>query len=77
MAGRQVGIAWDWAEVRASVVAVADPMQVLSNMILVDDVGAVMTRSKAVLHLNSVIHFVEWQARLLDAPDPRKHLLAA
>ena len=77
MAGRQVGVAWDWTEVRASVVAVADPMQVLSNMLLVDDVGAVMERSTVVLHLNAVIHHVEWQARLLDAPGGAGHLLAA
>jgi hypothetical protein len=81
MAGRQVGIAWDWAEVRGSAVALADPMQVLSNMVIVDHVGAVMERSKALLHLNSVIHHVQWQSHLCDLTltpaSARSELLAA
>lgn len=81
MAGRQVGIAWDWAEVRGNVVALADPMQVLSNMVIVDDVGAVMEKSNALLHLNTVIHHVEWQSHLCELTftqtGPPSQLLAA
>ena len=66
MAGRQVGIAWDWAEVRGDVVALADPMQVLSNMVIVDDVGSVMEKTRALLHLNTIIHNVEWQSHLCE-----------
>lgn len=81
MAGRQVGIAWDWAEVRGNVVALADPMQVLSNMVIVDDVGAVMEKSNALLYLNGVIHNVDWQSHLCEMThtqtDTPHELLAA
>lgn len=62
--GQPLGLAWDWAEVRKDVVALCDPMNVLSNVRLVDEEGALLGASERVLHLNSAIHELDWQARV-------------
>jgi hypothetical protein len=56
-----IGIAWDWAEVRHDVVAVADPMKVLSNVTLVDEDGVCLEESRRIVYLNSAIHELHWQ----------------
>ena len=57
----EIGIAWDWAEVRADVVALVDPMKVLSNVTLVDDDGVCLDDSRRIVHLNNAIHGLQWQ----------------
>jgi hypothetical protein len=56
-----IGIAWDWAEVREDVVAVVDPMKVLSNVTLVDENGVCLNESSRIVYLNSAIHELRWQ----------------
>ncbi len=56
-----VGIAWDWREVRPGVVAMSDPMTVLSNAVLVDDDGRPVDSFKRILHLNNAIFSLPWQ----------------
>lgn len=63
--GQPLGLAWDWAEVRKDVVALCDPMNVLSNVRLVDDEGAPLGAAERVLHLNSAIHELDWQAHVM------------
>lgn len=63
--GQPLGLAWDWAEVRRDVVALCDPMNVLSNVRLVDEEGALLCSAERVLHLNSAIHELEWQAHVM------------
>jgi hypothetical protein len=57
----EIGIAWDWAEIREDVVALSDPMKVLSNVMLVDDDGICLDESRRLVHLNSAIHELRWQ----------------
>ena len=59
--GRHVGIAWDWAEVTSSVVAMSDPMKVLTNLVLTDDDGCILDDGATVLQLNGAIHELPWQ----------------
>ncbi|MBI5718323.1 MAG: DUF4902 domain-containing protein [Burkholderiales bacterium] len=63
--GLPLGLAWDWAEVRDDVVALCDPMNVLSNVRLVDDEGAPLGDAERMLHLNSAIHDLDWQAHVV------------
>jgi len=63
--GQPLGLAWDWAEVRKDVIALCDPMNVLSNVRLVDEEGALLGSAERVLHLNSAIHELEWQAHVM------------
>ena len=37
-----LGIAWDWREVMPDVVAIADPMSIVSNACFVDEEGSLM-----------------------------------
>ena len=55
-----IGLAWDWREVRPGVVAMADPMTVLSNVVLLEN-GEPVAPSKQILHLNSAIFSLPWQ----------------
>jgi hypothetical protein len=63
--GQPLGLAWDWAEVRQDVVALCDPMTVLSNVRLLDEEGALLGAAERVLHLNSAIHELDWQAHVM------------
>jgi hypothetical protein len=65
--GRMVGLAWDWSEVRKDIVAMADPMRVLSNLTLVTRDGAPMPHHERVLYLNNAIHDLGWQHGLYRA----------
>lgn len=75
--GQPLGLAWDWAEVRKDVVALSDPMNVLSNVRLVDEAGAPLGAAEQVLHLNSAIHELEWQAHVMQRPARWMQPLAA
>jgi len=57
--GAPLGIAWDWAEVRRDVVALCDPMNVLSNVRLVDDDGEPLGEAERMVHLNSAMHALD------------------
>lgn len=62
--GRWIGIAWDWMEARDNVVAIADPMNVLSNVLIVDQRGAPLDDSLRLACLNQAIHETNWQAQV-------------
>jgi hypothetical protein len=57
-----VGIAWDWREIRRGVVAMSDPMTVLSNLVFLDEAGRPVDSFKRVLHLNNAVFSLNWQA---------------
>jgi hypothetical protein len=64
LASQLAGISWDWREVRANVLALADPMAVQSNVVLFDDAGRPIRRSATLLFLNRAIHSLPWQQRI-------------
>ena len=69
-----MGVAWDWAEVDDHVIALADPMKVLSNLNLVNDDGSALSESHRIVRLNTAIHALRWQDQLAgvhDRPQPR------
>ncbi len=76
-----VGVAWDWVELRPRVLALADPMQILSNLQLRLEGGAWMNERQRILWLNDLVHALPWQAELaLPGPgqvDPALQRLAA
>jgi hypothetical protein len=63
--GLPLGLAWEWAEVREDVVALSDPMNVLSNVRLVSAEGTPLCDSERMVHLNSAIHALDWQAHVV------------
>lgn len=59
--GAMFGIAWDWAEVRPDVVALADPMKILSNIVLLDSDRCCMGESRRLLYFNTAVFQLPWQ----------------
>jgi hypothetical protein len=55
------GLAWDWVEVGSGVVAMLDPMQVVTNMRLLSGDGQILTASDAALHFNQFVRCLPWQ----------------
>ncbi|NDY92708.1 hypothetical protein [Ideonella livida] len=57
----ETGLAWDWVQVCSGVVAMADPLSVVTNMRLLSARGRVLTAREAALHLNRLVHQLPWQ----------------
>ncbi|HJW12216.1 MAG TPA: hypothetical protein VJ598_10540 [Albitalea sp.] len=55
------GVAWDWIEVHQGVVAMADPLALVTNLQLLDAHGDVLPSTQAALHLNEIVHTLPWQ----------------
>ena len=55
------GLAWDWVELGRGIVAMADPMAVITNLRLVGPGGSVLTPLEAAPHLNELVHALPWQ----------------
>jgi hypothetical protein len=66
-----VGMAWDWVLLTRGVVAMADPMAVVTNLRLVGDEGEVLTAYESARHFNWIVHGLPWQhevERAIGAP---------
>jgi len=65
------GVAWDWVQMSHGVVAIADPLSVITNLRLIGDEGEVLTSWQAARFLNLIVHALPWQdevARALQKP---------
>jgi hypothetical protein len=58
------GVAWDWIEVRHGVVAMSDPLGMITNLRLLDAQGDVMTQSQVAVHLHPLVHGLPWQTEV-------------
>ena len=57
----EAGVAWDWVQISADVVAMADPMSVITNLRLVGEEGEVLTALESARFLNEIVHALPWQ----------------
>ncbi|HSW08846.1 hypothetical protein [Aquabacterium sp.] len=67
------GMAWDWVQLSRGIVAMADPMSVITNLRLLGPEGEVLTAFESALHLNVMVHALPWQdevERALSATAP-------
>jgi hypothetical protein len=55
------GVAWDWVEVQDGVVAMADPMGVVTNLKLLNEDGEALSALEAAVRLNGLVHALPWQ----------------
>lgn len=70
-ATQSAGVAWDWVELQQGVVAMADPLGLVTNLKLVDDDGEALTHVATAVHLHQIVHTLPWQSevrRALDLP---------
>ncbi len=77
-----IGLAWDWVEVLPGIVALEDPMQIVSNVELQDAKDRRLEDDARRLALNRVVHRLPWQRTVRDkllgpAGRQRRELLAA
>jgi hypothetical protein len=59
--GGQAGMAWDWVQIARGVVAIADPMSVVTNVRLIGDAGEVLTAHQAAVFFNEMLRSLPWQ----------------
>jgi hypothetical protein len=57
----EAGVAWDWVQVTSDVVAMADPMSVVTNLRLLGTEGEVLTAWQSARYLNEIVHALPWQ----------------
>ena len=55
------GMAWDWVLITRGVVAMADPLAVVTNLRLVGREGEVLTALQAACFLNELVRALPWQ----------------
>jgi hypothetical protein len=60
----EVGVAWDWVMVSSDVVAMADPMCVVTNLRLLGERGEVLTSWEAARHLSRIVYALPWQGEV-------------
>ena len=61
------GLSWDWIEVCDGIVAIADPMMMITNLRLLGPDGEVLTAHEIAPHLNDIVHRLPWQNEVLQA----------
>lgn len=54
-------MAWDWVQIPQGVVALADPLALVTNVWLLDPEGQVLSPMQAAPHLNELVHTLPWQ----------------
>jgi hypothetical protein len=61
---RAAGVAWDWVEIHDGVVAMSDPLGLVTNIRLLDAHGDVLTGLEAAVQLNQLVHALPWQSEV-------------
>ena len=59
-------VEWDWVEVGEGTVAQADPLNVRSNVLLLDDHGRPLLSSRRKATLATLVYLLPWQGPVLD-----------
>ncbi len=60
----EAGVAWDWVQISSDVVAMADPMSVVTNLRLIGHEGEVLTALESARFLNEIVHALPWQSEV-------------
>jgi hypothetical protein len=60
----EAGMAWDWVQMPLGMVAMADPMCVITNLRILGDEGQVLTAFQAARILNAMVYSLPWQTEV-------------
>jgi len=60
----EAGVAWDWVQIARGVVAMSDPMSLVTNLCIVGGEGEVLTAHESALVLNKLVHALPWQSEV-------------
>ena len=55
------GVAWDWIQIAHGVIAIADPMALVTNVRLIGNQGEVWTAPQSAMFLNHLVRELPWQ----------------
>lgn len=61
---RTAGVAWDWVQIQQGVVAIADPLGLITNLKLLDADGVALTVQQTAIQLNEIVHSLPWQTEV-------------
>jgi len=59
-------VEWDWVEMSEGTVVQADPLNVRSNVLLLDEMGRPMLSSRRRASLATLVYLLPWQGPVLD-----------
>lgn len=57
----QAGLAWDWIQIADGVVAMSNPLCVVTNLRLVGEHGELLAARESALHLSRIVCQLPWQ----------------
>jgi hypothetical protein len=60
----RVGLVWEWAELQGQIVVMVNPMAVITNLTLLDELGRPLNLCARACSLNSAIYGLPWQERI-------------
>lgn len=60
----KAGVAWDWISLPAGVVAMVDPMSLVTNLQFLSADGEVLAPLESVRQLNEIVHTLPWQTEV-------------
>jgi hypothetical protein len=60
----EAGFAWDWIEIEHGVVAMSNPMGLVTNLQLVAANGELLSSATAALHFNQFVRRIPWQGEV-------------
>ncbi len=72
-----IGVAWDWVAIGGRILAISDPMAIVSNVYFVSANGDTLQESARLVQLNNVINKLPWQRpvrRTLPRREPTRSL---
>ncbi len=61
------GVAWDWVEIQQGVVAMADPLSLITNLKLLDSRGEALSNLEVAVQLHQIVHQLPWQSEVTRA----------
>lgn len=61
---QSAGVAWDWVRLMPGVVAMSDPLGLVTNLKLLDDQGEALTNLEAAVRLHQLVHALPWQSEV-------------
>ena len=70
---QSAGVAWDWVQIQQGVLAIADPLGLITNLTLLDAKGEALSGPQLAMHLNEIVHGLPWQSevqRALEVASP-------
>ena len=69
----EAGVAWDWVQMPMGMVAMVDPMCVVTNLRLLGEGGEVLTAFESARVLNQIVYSLPWQREVQRALGERLH----